>query len=426
MSQQRRTAVVLAVVACFGLLPILAYWLLVGRAPTVTADEAAELLAGPDVVLVDVRTAEEFAAGHVSGSHSWPLSEIAALPADAELPPDLRNRTLLLLCRVGTRSARAALLLARSHEGRVYNVRGGLGEWTTAAPACPLAFARMQLPGGRSEELSYRESSILEQWAVTLSAFAVKPVYMILSLVLIIVLRRARAGDLVCLRNGLIAFLAGETFCAVNFLIFGEGSYLFEYLHVLGMVLAFGFVSLAIIEAIDGRLLHISPAGKRCAFMPLCDACSKVDDAVPCSVQRLWLYLIPMVIVVALMPLTASLHDDAYNSDILGTPYSYHHPEAFQVFEVRYAPLVAILLFTASFLVLRFGRSEPVTPAKQLFAHGCGFLGFGLFRMVIYGVYRDDPAWYIIWEELLELLFIIACIVVLRLFRRRLLAEADV
>jgi rhodanese-related sulfurtransferase/DNA-binding HxlR family transcriptional regulator len=55
---------------------------------TIGRKELVERLARGDVVLVDVRPAEEFAAGHIEGAQSVPLEELeqrlAELPADRE------------------------------------------------------------------------------------------------------------------------------------------------------------------------------------------------------------------------------------------------------------------------------------------------------------------------------------------------------
>jgi rhodanese-related sulfurtransferase len=52
-------------------------------------DELRERLRRADVVLIDVRPAEEFAAGHIEGARSIPLEELdhhlAELPADSEV-----------------------------------------------------------------------------------------------------------------------------------------------------------------------------------------------------------------------------------------------------------------------------------------------------------------------------------------------------
>jgi hypothetical protein len=264
------------------------------------------------------------------------------------------------------------------------------------------------------------ESSMLEQWAVSISAFGVKPLYMLLTLALIVVLRSSTATDLMMLRWGLVFFLAGEIFCAVNFLFFSEDSYLVEYLHCYGMVLAFGFTALAVVEAFDLRILGVSDRSRPCAALALCSACYKHRDGVLCGAQHLTLYLIPLVIVIGLMPLLAPIHDLSFNTTILGTPYNYHHPTVLQVFEIRFLPVAAIGLLIASFVALRSPPS-PVAPAgRLLFSLGLGFLGFSLFRLIIYGVYLHRPAWFIVTEEVLELLSVALIGVVLWLFRARL------
>jgi rhodanese-related sulfurtransferase/DNA-binding HxlR family transcriptional regulator len=59
------------------------------RLEQIGRSELAERLAAGDVVVVDVRPAAEFAAGHISGAHSIPIDELAAsiknLPAGVEV-----------------------------------------------------------------------------------------------------------------------------------------------------------------------------------------------------------------------------------------------------------------------------------------------------------------------------------------------------
>jgi|SRR6185436_17693703 len=61
---------------------------------TIGREELLERLARGDVVLVDVRPEQEFAAGHIEGSRSIPLEELEGRLA--ELPPD---REVVAYCR---------------------------------------------------------------------------------------------------------------------------------------------------------------------------------------------------------------------------------------------------------------------------------------------------------------------------------------
>ena len=61
---------------------------------TIGREDLRERLARGDVVLVDVRPPEEFAAGHIEGARSIPLAELERRLA--ELPPD---REIVAYCR---------------------------------------------------------------------------------------------------------------------------------------------------------------------------------------------------------------------------------------------------------------------------------------------------------------------------------------
>jgi len=101
----RRVALLLGLL--LGLLPVLLYWYVVGRVPTVTPEQARELLAEPGTtaVLVDVRTPDEFIARHLEAAENWPLAELAAIASVDEVPKRFRGKQLLLFCESGMRSA---------------------------------------------------------------------------------------------------------------------------------------------------------------------------------------------------------------------------------------------------------------------------------------------------------------------------------
>lgn len=72
-------------------------------------------------LIVDVRTPEEFAQGHVPGAVNLPLQEIAAW-AD-KLPKD---KPVYLYCRSGNRSRQAAEYLKKKGYTNLYNLEGGV------------------------------------------------------------------------------------------------------------------------------------------------------------------------------------------------------------------------------------------------------------------------------------------------------------
>src|SRR5262245_45150992 len=100
------------------------------------ADAARELTADPSAVYLDVRTAEEFDAGHPAGARN--VAVFLFDPATRRPKPNpefvvvvarhLAPGTKLLVgCQSGMRSQRACELLAESGYGDLANVRGCFG-----------------------------------------------------------------------------------------------------------------------------------------------------------------------------------------------------------------------------------------------------------------------------------------------------------
>lgn len=264
--------------------------------------------------------------------------------------------------------------------------------------------------------------SLFEQWLVVVVAFGIKPVYVLISLLTIIWLWRQRSPDLVALRWGLIAFWLGEAACSIDFLAVRGNSDFWEYLHNFGMAVCFSLVTYALLEGADLRLIKYSAAKDRCAALSLCRACIKYAD-VPCGLRRVFTMLIPATIVVALMPFGAGLKEVAYDTNIMGSSVHYSNALSKQWFEIRYCPALALLLLTASWLVLLFKRKEPVPLAKGLFAAAVGPLSFGFMRLFLATVFREDLIQYVVWEEITELLFTAAVAFVLFVFRQSLLTR---
>ena len=93
------------------------------RIATVTPTEALQL---DDAVLVDVREADEFAAGHAPGAVHIALGALADHVDELD-----RDRTIVCVCRSGNRSLHAAQLLA-DHGLDVRNLEGGMRAWVAA------------------------------------------------------------------------------------------------------------------------------------------------------------------------------------------------------------------------------------------------------------------------------------------------------
>jgi rhodanese-related sulfurtransferase len=81
-----------------------------------------------EVVLIDVREAQEYAAEHIPGASHVPLSTFD--PARVPVPS---GKKLVIHCRSGVRcGSAAARLLVAGYEGEITRMRGGILGWKAA------------------------------------------------------------------------------------------------------------------------------------------------------------------------------------------------------------------------------------------------------------------------------------------------------
>ena len=94
----------------------------------VTVDEADKLLKQPETYLLDVRTPEEYADGHLEGAKLIPVGELESRLGELEAE---KGKELVVYCRSGSRSAKASEIL--SNKGyKVANVEGGINAWRSS------------------------------------------------------------------------------------------------------------------------------------------------------------------------------------------------------------------------------------------------------------------------------------------------------
>ena len=77
--------------------------------------------------LLDVREDDEWAAGHIEGAVHIPMSGL--LPRVAEVP---KEGDVVVVCKVGARSAQVAAYLAQQGWPNVRNLDGGVLSWVGA------------------------------------------------------------------------------------------------------------------------------------------------------------------------------------------------------------------------------------------------------------------------------------------------------
>ena len=93
----------------------------------ITAQEAkARMDSGDELIILDVRTPEEYAEGHIAGAVLLPVDTINE--DVTELLSD-KHAEILVYCRSGNRSQMASKLLVELGYTKVYDF-GGLRSWT--------------------------------------------------------------------------------------------------------------------------------------------------------------------------------------------------------------------------------------------------------------------------------------------------------
>lgn len=92
----------------------------------ITPEEAKKRLdSGEDIILLDVRTEEEYDNGHIRDSILIPVD---TLKAEAENKVNDKETTIFVYCRSGNRSTTAAKILVELGYKNVYNL-DGINSW---------------------------------------------------------------------------------------------------------------------------------------------------------------------------------------------------------------------------------------------------------------------------------------------------------
>jgi rhodanese-related sulfurtransferase len=98
-----------------------------GTIKEISVKEASNLLGNnKDVVLVDVRTPGEYRGNSIQNSINIDISN----PNFGEQIEKIeKDKTILIVCASGNRSARATRYLDEKGYAKVYNIVGGMGAW---------------------------------------------------------------------------------------------------------------------------------------------------------------------------------------------------------------------------------------------------------------------------------------------------------
>jgi rhodanese-related sulfurtransferase len=98
------------------------------EAPSITPSElSARRASGTAPVVIDVRTHEEYAAGHIPGALNIPFDQVAGRISEVDAP-----HGVALYCMVGPRARKGETALLSVGYTPVLHLEGGLAAWLAA------------------------------------------------------------------------------------------------------------------------------------------------------------------------------------------------------------------------------------------------------------------------------------------------------
>lgn len=93
-----------------------------------TAEESNKLIKeNKEILILDVRTKEEYDGGHIPGAKLIPVQQLASKTNDLE---KYVNKPILVYCASGGRSPRAVQTLVKNNFTDIYHLTRGISTWT--------------------------------------------------------------------------------------------------------------------------------------------------------------------------------------------------------------------------------------------------------------------------------------------------------
>lgn len=91
--------------------------------------EFANVLATEEVVILDVRTPEEFTSGHIANAINI---NAESGRFETEIQSLDKSKTYAVYCRSGNRSGNATKIMSEAGFTNLYNMQGGTIDWTNS------------------------------------------------------------------------------------------------------------------------------------------------------------------------------------------------------------------------------------------------------------------------------------------------------
>jgi rhodanese-related sulfurtransferase len=127
---RNHTILSMAWLGLFGVVVYMTFSSLFSKVKSINNHQATMLINKEDAVVIDTRSADEFAKGHISGSRHIPQTQIQEGKLSAI--ENFKSSPIIVLCETGVRSGSSANLLIKAGFSQVYNLSGGLSEWRAA------------------------------------------------------------------------------------------------------------------------------------------------------------------------------------------------------------------------------------------------------------------------------------------------------
>ena len=88
--------------------------------------QATQMINQGKVLVLDVREAEQFAAGHLRDARNIPLKELPQRIGELD---KLKGRAVIVVCQTGTQANRTEASLKKAGFNEVYGLSGGIAAW---------------------------------------------------------------------------------------------------------------------------------------------------------------------------------------------------------------------------------------------------------------------------------------------------------
>jgi rhodanese-related sulfurtransferase len=95
--------------------------------PSVSPQQAINLINSDQGVFVDLRDSADFKQGHIVEALNIPATKLAGRMAELE---KYKDKPIVLVCKMGQQSSAAGKQLNAASFGRVYKMTGGMMEWS--------------------------------------------------------------------------------------------------------------------------------------------------------------------------------------------------------------------------------------------------------------------------------------------------------